>query len=444
MKMMKISVFGLGYVGCITAACLAREGHDIIGVDVNQTKVDMINDGKSPIIEQDIDVILHTVVKEKHGKGNLIATTDGIRSIIDTDLSLICVGTPSKINGDLNLEYVKRCARDIGKGLKEKERYHVVVVRSTMLPGSVEEIIRELEYTSGKKIGQDFGAVMNPEFLREGSTVEDFYNPSVTVIGEFDQHSGDLVQRMYEFLDAPAVRTTIRTAEMVKYACNAFHGLKVAFANEIGAICKTLNIDSHQVMKIFCMDHKLNLSSYYLKPGFAFGGSCLPKDLRAITYRAKERDVNVPVLQSIMESNRIHINRAIHRILQTRKKKIGFLGLSFKPGTDDLRESPMVILIETLLGKGFDIKIYDKNVSLAKLVGANKEFIEKEIPHISSLMADELPKVVSHAEVLIIGHRSPEFAEVLSQHLPGKILYDLARITDDVTNIPSEYEGVCW
>lgn len=442
---MKISVFGLGYVGCISAACLAREGHEVIGVDVNQTKVDIINAGKSPIVEKDIDQILYDVVKQKSGQGSLNATTDVIRAVIDTEISLICVGTPSNPNGSLNLEYVKRCSTDIGKGLKQKETYHVVVARSTMLPGSVEEIIREVEYTSGKKAGQDFGAAMNPEFLREASSVEDFYNPPVTVIGQLDQKSGDDVEKMYAFLDAPVVRTDIRTAEMVKYANNSFHGLKVTFANEIGAICKALNIDSHQVMNIFCMDNRLNLSPYYLKPGFAFGGSCLPKDLRAITYQAKVADVDVPVLRAALESNKTHIERAIDRIIHSGKKKIGILGLSFKPGTDDLRESPMVTLIEALIGKGLHIKIYDKNVSLAKLFGANKEFIEKEIPHISSLMADELNDVLSHAEVLILGHRASEFAEILTRDaLHAELIYDLARVTDDITETPPKYEGICW
>lgn len=441
---MNIAVFGLGYVGCISAACLAREGHHVIGVDPNQTKVDMINRGRSPIVEKDIDTILHEIVKEGKGKGTLTATTDGKRAVIETEISLICVGTPSQLNGDLDLAYVTRCAQEIGMGLKQRQAYHVVVARSTMLPGSVEKVIREVEYRSGKKVGQDFGAAMNPEFLREGSSVEDFYHPAITVIGGFDTKSGDYVEQMYAFLDAPIARTDIRTAEMIKYANNAFHGLKVAFANEIGVICKALNIDSHQVMNIFCMDHKLNLSPYYLKPGFAFGGSCLPKDLRAITYRAKDKDLQVPVLQSVLESNRRHIERAIQAILTTGKKKIGILGLSFKPGTDDLRESPMVTLIETLLGKGCKIRIYDKNVSLARLVGANKEFIEKEIPHISSLMAEKLNDVVSHAEILIIGHRDPEFAEILS-HLPEDIvIYDLVRLSNDLSFVPKGYEGICW
>jgi GDP-mannose 6-dehydrogenase len=314
-----------------------------------------------------------------------------------------------------------------------------------MLPGTVEDvIIREVEYSSGKKAGNDFGAVMNPEFLRESTSIDDFFNPPVTVIGELDNKSGDVVQKMYHFLEAPFVRTDIKSAEMIKYANNTFHGLKVTFANEIGAICKTLGIDSHKVMDIFCMDNKLNLSSYYLKPGFAFGGSCLPKDLRAITYKAKEQDLNVPILSSIIDSNKEHIERVAKNIMRSGKKKIGILGLSFKAGTDDLRESPLVILTEKLIGKGYDISIYDKNVAVAKLFGANKEYIEKEIPHISSLMVDDIASISSHAEIIIIGNKSEEFNSILIQCSPDTIIYDLVRITQDISKTPEGYEGICW
>ncbi|MDA3917548.1 MAG: UDP-glucose/GDP-mannose dehydrogenase family protein [Deltaproteobacteria bacterium] len=442
---MKISIFGLGYVGCVSSVCLAKEGHDVIGVDVNQTKVDMINDGKSPIVEKDLNVILERIVKNNNSTGSLIATTNALRAVADTDISLICVGTPSNDNGSLKLDYVKRCAGNIGAGIREKEKYHVIVARSTMLPGTVEDvIIREVEYSSGKKAGNDFGAVMNPEFLRESTSIDDFFNPPVTVIGELDNKSGDVVQKMYHFLEAPFVRTDIKSAEMIKYANNTFHGLKVTFANEIGAICKTLGIDSHKVMDIFCMDNKLNLSSYYLKPGFAFGGSCLPKDLRAITYKAKEQDLNVPILSSIIDSNKEHIERVAKNIMRSGKKKIGILGLSFKAGTDDLRESPLVILTEKLIGKGYDISIYDKNVAVAKLFGANKEYIEKEIPHISSLMVDDIASISSHAEIIIIGNKSEEFNSILIQCSPDTIIYDLVRITQDISKTPEGYEGICW
>jgi GDP-mannose 6-dehydrogenase len=441
----KISIFGLGYVGCVSAACLAQEGHEVIGVDVNPIKVDMVNNGKSPIVEKDIDEILKNVVNQVNAKGSLKATTDSVRAVVNTEISLICVGTPSNENGSLKLDHIKRCANEIGDGLKRKNDYHVVVARSTMLPGSIDDvIIREIEFVSGKKAGFDFGIVMNPEFLRESTSVHDFYNPPVTVIGELDQKSGDVVERMYCFLDNPVKRTDIRTAEMIKYANNSFHALKVAFANEIGAICKELGIDSHKVMEIFCMDNKLNLSPYYLKPGFAFGGSCLPKDLRAINFKAKETDVDVPVLNSIIISNRTHIERAINRILRSGKKKIGILGLSFKAGTDDLRESPLVMVAETLIGKGYNIKIYDKNVSFASIFGANKEYIEKEIPHISSLMCNDMNEVISHADVLIIGNKSQEFANVIKEASADKIVYDFVRISDAVMDAPEGYEGICW
>ena len=442
---LKISIFGLGYVGCVSAACLAKEGHQVIGVDVNQIKVDLINQGQSPIVEKGLDKVLFEVINDNH-KGSLIATTDEEKAVVDTDVSLICVGTPSRANGDLDISFLLKCAEGIGSGLKKKSGYHVVVARSTMLPGTTEnELIRSIEYRSGKRAGKGFGVVMNPEFLRESTSIQDFYNPPVTVIGELDAQSGDAAEAMYHFLEAPVVRTTIKTAEMVKYACNSFHGLKVAFANEIGMLCKGMNIDSHAVMDIFCMDDKLNLSAYYLKPGFAFGGSCLPKDLRAITYRAKRLDIELPLLQSIMVSNRRHIEAFAEKVVRTGMKKIGILGLSFKAGTDDLRESPLVILTEMLIGKGMDLKIYDKNVALAKLIGANKEYIERGIPHISSLMSDDIDAVVEHGGIIIIGNNSPEFTEMLNIAENGeKTIFDLVRINHvDGENLPG-YEGIAW
>ncbi len=441
---MRISVFGLGYVGCVSAACLAKQGHYVVGVDISHNKVDIINAAKSPIIEKGLDQLLKEVVGSKTG-GSLYATADVQTAVMDTEISLICVGTPSNENGSLRLDYVKRCAADIGNSLKSKTDYHVVVARSTMLPGSVEDVIvKEIEAVSGKKAALDFGVAMNPEFLRESTSIEDFYNPPVTVIGQIDERTGDLLEKMYAFLDAPIVRTDIKTAEMVKYANNTYHALKVSFANEIGVICKAMGIDSHQVMNIFCMDTKLNLSPYYLKPGFAFGGSCLPKDLRAITYKAKNLDIEAPVLNSIMKTNMIHINRVINQIVKTGLKKVGILGLSFKAGTDDLRESPIVILTEALIGKGFDIKVYDKNVSLASLFGANKEYIEKEIPHISSLMTDNLESVVSHADVVVIGNKAEEFVNALSIMGNDKKIVDLVRLQKNLDGLPDQYDGVCW
>ena len=443
---MKISIFGLGYVGCVSAACFAREGHEVIGVDVNPLKAKMINDGQSPIVEKDLDVVLQEALEnKKHGKGSLSATTDAAQAVRDTEVSMICVGTPSLNNGNLNLEHVLKCAGEIAEGVKEKDAYHLVVARSTMLPGSVEgKIIPKIEKVSGKQAGKDFGVAMNPEFLRESTSIHDFYHPAVTVVGQLDKKSGDGLVEIYDFLDAPLVRTDIKTAEMIKYANNAFHALKVAFGNEIGTICKGMGIDGHQVMDIFCMDNKLNLSSYYLKPGFAFGGSCLPKDLRALQYHAKQNDADVPVIDSILESNRLHIERAVQKILQSGKKKIGILGLSFKAGTDDLRESPLVIMTETLIGKGFDIKIYDKNVSLARLVGANKEYIEKGIPHISSLMWQDMDEVISHGDLVIIGNKAEEFQEALRYASGDKIFLDLVRVVEGGGETHPGYEGICW
>jgi GDP-mannose 6-dehydrogenase len=438
---MKISVFGLGYVGCVSSACLADNGHKVMGVDINQTKVDIINSGKSPVVEKDIDGIINRVLTAD----KLIATTDGKEAVKNSEISMICVGTPSKENGSLDLKYVRRVCAEIGASLREKDDYHVVAVRSTMLPGSVEaEVIPILEKTSGKKAGTEFGVCMNPEFMREGSSVYDYYRPPMIVIGELDKRSGDIVKQIYANIDAPVVRTSIKVAEMIKYVNNAFHGLKVCFANEIGNICKKLGIDSHQVMEIFCRDTKLNLSPYYLKPGFAFGGSCLPKDLRALLYKGQREDLRLPLLNSILDSNENQVKMGINLIKKTKKKKIGIFGFSFKPGTDDLRESPMVELIETLLGKGYKISIYDKNVSIAKIFGANKQYIEKEIPHISSLMSSSMEDVLSRSEVLVIGNNSKEFKKIPELMRKDQIIIDLARIADGKNEMKRKYEGICW
>ena len=383
--MMNISIFGLGYVGIVLAACLADNGNKVLGVDVNPTKVNIVKQGRSPIIEKG----LNELVNKGLSNGNLDATTDTQKAVLQSDLSFVCVGTPSNGNGNIDLTYVKRVCEEIGAALAEKSSYHVVVLRSTMLPGSTEDlVIPTLEASSGKKAGEAFGVCFNPEFLREGSSIEDFYNPPFTIIGAEDHKAAQVLTNVYSMLTAPSFQIHIKEAEMVKYVNNAFHALKVAFANEIGSICKQQDIDSHTVMDIFCQDTKLNLSPYYLKPGFAFGGSCLPKDLRALLYHSSRLDVKTPVLESILPSNDIQINRATQIIKQLGHKRVGILGFSFKDGTDDLRESPMVELIEYLIGKGYQVQVYDRNVSLANLHGANRAYIEKEIPHISSLMTD--------------------------------------------------------
>lgn len=437
---MKLSVFGLGYVGCVSAACFAKEGHEVTGVDVNSTKVEIINSGRSPIVEAGVNELIGEMVKE----GRLRALTDSATAIQDSEISLICVGTPSNANGSLNLEYVRRVCQEIGAALRTKSEQHTVVVRSTMLPGTIESlVVPTLEEHSGKKCGRDFGVCINPEFLREGTSLKDFYAPPFTLIGADEETAAAIVSKLYSGIKAPLFVTAIKAAEMVKYACNCFHALKVSFANELGNICKGLGIDSHQVMDVFCQDTKLNLSPYYLKPGFAFGGSCLPKDLRAITYKAKELDVDVPVLSSILPSNRQQIERAVEMILRTGKKRIGVLGFSFKAGTDDLRESPMVALIETLIGKGMKLEIYDRDVSLARLFGANKEYIEREIPHIAQLMRARMEEVLEAADVLVIGNKAEEFREIESRLRKDQIVIDLVRLFGERTS-DGQYQGICW
>ncbi len=438
---MRISIFGMGYVGAITAGCLAREGHQVVGVDINQTKVDLINAGKTPVIEKDIGEIIANTVAE----GRLRATTDTADAVHGTEMSLVCVGTPNRRNGSLDLSYVRNVSEEIGRVLAEKDDYHVVVMRSTMLPGSMREVvIPTLERFSGKKAGADFGVCINPEFLREGVAVHDFYHPPKTVIGEIGKRSGDVLEAMWDGLvDAPLIRTDLETAEMVKYTDNVSHALKVAFANEIGNICKRLGIDGHKVMDIYCQDTKLNISPYYLKPGFAFGGSCLPKDVRALTYKARTMDLDVPLLNAIMPSNRNQVQHAIDLIEASGKKKVGVLGLSFKEGTDDMRESPVVDLIEYLLGKGYDLRIYDRNVNLASVVGANKDFIHNSIPHIYELLCESMEEVVDHADTLVIGNGDREFAQALERDDAVEKIIDLVRI-DPAARSNGRYEGICW
>jgi GDP-mannose 6-dehydrogenase len=438
--MVKVSVFGLGYVGAVSAACFAKEGHQVVGVDVSQTKVDIINRGNSPIVEAGINELIGEMV----AAGRLKAQTDSKAAVLETDLSLVCVGTPSKPNGSLNLEHVRKVCEEIGEAIKQKAVPHIVVIRSTMLPGTIENLVTPtLEKASGKTAGKGFHVCINPEFLREGTSLKDFYAPPFTLIGADDAEVAKTIAELYQGVDAPVYVIAARSAEMVKYACNCFHGLKVAFANEIGNICKGVGIDSHEVMDVFCKDTKLNLSPYYMKPGFAFGGSCLPKDLRALVYKARELDTEVPVLSSILSSNQLQISRAIDMVAKTGKKKVGVLGFAFKAGTDDLRESPLVTMIESLIGKGYQLAIYDRDVSLARLVGANKEYIEREIPHISSLMKASVAEVLAASDVVIVGNKNDEFKAIEAQLAPGQIVLDLVRIFGDRLSDES-YQGICW
>lgn len=437
---MRLSIFGLGYVGCVSAACFTRDGRDVIGVDANQVKVEIINSGRSPIVEPGIEDLIRRGVES----GRLRATTNAEQAVHSSDVSLVCVGTPSHNNGSLDLSYVERVCHEIGEAIHTKLDFHIVAIRSTMLPGSVEStVIPALESGSGKKAGRDFKVAINPEFLREGSSISDFANPPFTLIGADDEDTATIMSRLYSHIDAPVITMAIKEAEMVKYACNCFHALKITFANEIGNICKAMDIDSHKVMDAFCKDTKLNLSAYYLKPGFAFGGSCLPKDLRAITYKAKQLDVEAAMLNSILVSNRQQVERAVEMVLGTGRKRVGVLGLSFKSGTDDLRESPMVSLIETLIGKGLKLSIYDRDVELARLFGANKSYIEHEIPHISQLMKPDLNDVVESSEVLVIGKKDDDFHMLGDKLNNGRIVIDLVRMLEVRQGVKS-YQGMCW
>ncbi|KND28095.1 nucleotide sugar dehydrogenase [Streptomyces acidiscabies] len=436
---MRVSVFGLGYVGCVSAACLAGMGHEVIGVDVNQVKVDLVNAGRAPVVEERIGELIADVV----GKGTLRATTDVREAIEGSEVSLVCVGTPSEPNGSLCTTYLERVTEEIGAALAERGGRHTVVFRSTMLPGTcLNLLVPILEKHAGA--GVDVGVAVNPEFLREGTSVRDFFDPPKTVIGELDAASGDVVAALYEELPGEVFRVSVPTAEAIKYADNAFHGLKIGFANELGAVYRALGVDSHQVMDVFLADRKLNISPAYLRPGFAFGGSCLPKDLRSLVHAAQRADVSVPILSHVLPSNSDHLQRAVELVERTGKRRAGIFGLSFKPGTDDLRESPLVELAERLFGKGYDLKIYDANVSLSRLLGANREYIETRLPHLAQLLADSVEEVLDHAEVCLVGTRDPEVLAALP-HGGTPVIVDLVHLPDaDARRAEPGYVGLAW
>jgi len=437
---MRIAVFGLGYVGAVSAACLAREGHMIIGVDPNKTKVDLINDGAAPVIEEGLDELM----KEGVEQGRITATTDHREAVFDSEMAIVAVGTPSRSNGSIDLSHVRDVMEEIGSTLAESEGFYVIVLRSTVLPGTLAGVvIPTLEEASGKAAGTDFGVCFNPEFLREGSAVADFDNPPKTVVGATDAASRDAVVSLFGHLRAPVIVTDLPIAEFLKYVDNAWHALKVGFANEIGRIGKALGLDARQVMEYFLIDTKLNISGSYLMPGPAFGGSCLPKDLRALTYQAKSLDLQLPIIESILPSNELHIDRSFEMIVGCGGRRVGILGLSFKGGTDDVRESPMIAIVERLIGKGYDVRIFDPTVSIAALVGANREFLLQQIPHISGLLVNEIDVLVEHADTLVVGTDHESFGDIFDKRKPGQVIIDLVRAFSDGAGL-EDYHGICW
>ena len=433
---MNISIFGLRYVGCVGMGCLASQGHKIIGVDVSDKKVELINQGVPTIVEKDIDKL----IMDGHKKGMVSATKDFVKAVHSSDISFICVGTPSSDNGHLDLTYIMKTAEQIGEALKEKTGFHVVVIRSTVFPGTNEKVGQLIADISGKEIDKDFAIVSNPEFLREGTAVNDYLNPPLTVIGSSSEKAVDIMKQVYEWSSAPVEIVPIGVAEMIKYVNNSYHALKVVFANEIGSICKKLNIDSHEVMRIFCMDKQLNISPYYFRPGFAYGGSCLPKDLRGLQTLAHDLYLDTPVLNAISPSNSTLIERQTEAIEKFGKKKIGVLGLSFKAGTDDMRNSPIIHIIESLHGKGFEVKIFDKNVSLSRIIGKNKSVIEERLPHLSTMLIDNMEEVTDWADVLIIANKDSKFSEIVTK--PEQIIVDLVRVKE--LEKYNNYNGLWW
>ena len=424
---MKVSVIGLGYVGTVVAGCLAKAGHEVIGVDVQADKVGLVNAGKSPIIEPEIDAI----IEDRVAAGQLTATTNVEAAVALTDVVLVCVGTPGHVSGRIDLTHLQRVCEEVGAALRTHSGAPVVVIRSTVPPGTTRNVlIPVLEAASGGTAGVEFGVCFNPEFLREGTAVRDFYDPPQTIVGELNQASGDVLAKLYGGLPGPFVRTDLETAEMVKYVCNSWHALKIGFANEIGRLCTAIGIDGHRVMDAFCRDHKLNISTSYLKPGFAFGGMCLPKDLRALLAEARVRDVTLPILSAVLPSNQLELDLGLRAVIDAGHRKVGILGISFKAGTDDLRESPMVELAERLIGKGFDVRIYDRNVNMAKVSGANRDYVLHRIPHVSCLLLDSIDALLEHADTVVIGNAAPEFGVVASRVTARQHVVDLVHVAE--------------
>jgi GDP-mannose 6-dehydrogenase len=438
---MRISIFGLGYVGSVSLACLARDGHQLVGVDVDKTKLDLIRSGRSPIVEEGIQELMRDVV----ASGRVMVTNDARAAVLDTEVSFCCVGTPSSPNGGQNLAALLRCVEEIGAALRHKSEFHVVVVRSTVPPGTVEEQLRTvLEERSGKQSGREFGLSFQPEFLREGSSIRDFDHPPFTIVGSDCERATEVLRSLFAHLPGEFLHTSIRVAEALKLVSNAFHAVKITFANEVGRICKELGVDSQEVMRLVCRDLHLNISSAYLRPGFAFGGSCLPKDLRALTHLARSSNVEVPMLANVLPSNQVHIEHVIDRVLELGRRRVGMLGLSFKTGTDDMRESPLVTLAKRLIGEGCELRIFDPEVQLSRLLGANRNYIEQNIPHIGTLLCEEPDEVLEPSELILVGLLEPALCERLEYLCrPHQHVIDLVGLPNRA-RLRAGYEGVCW
>jgi GDP-mannose 6-dehydrogenase len=437
---MRISIFGLGYVGAVSLACLARDGHTVIGVDIDEAKLSMIRAGKTPVVEEGMVDLMARVA----AGGRVSVTTDVACAVRETDLSFICVGTPSAANGSQDQSAITRLTRDLGRAMREKTAEHVFVFRSTVVPGTVEEVLQPLlEAESGKKEGADFHVGFQPEFLREGTSIRDYDRPPYTIVGTKSEHAAARLRKLFGHLDCEFIATSIRSAEMVKYCCNNFHALKITFANETARLCEALGVDPFQVMDLVCKDRQLNISPAYLRPGFAFGGSCLPKDLRATTHMSKMRDVELPMHASLLASNRLHLDHAIGKVIATGKRRIGLIGLSFKSGTDDLRESPLVLLAEHLIGKGLSLLVYDPHVQLSQLLGANRRFIEEHVPHIGSLLRARIETVIDESDLLVVGLNDRRIVEALKTHVrPQQVVIDLASLP--ALDLRSRVVGLCW
>lgn len=438
---MKVSIFGLGYVGAVSLACLARDGHQVIGVDIDPTKLELIAVGKTPVVEEGMVELMQQVA----ASGRVSVTTDARAAVRDSDISLVCVGTPSAANGSQDQGAIVRLAAEIGRALADKSRPHVVVFRSTIVPGTVEDVLRPIiEAESGKRDGHDFHLCFQPEFLREGSSIRDYDKPPFTIVGANHDHPEDQLRALFGHLPCKLIRTTVRAAEMMKYSCNNFHALKITFANETARLCEALGVDPFEVMDLVCQDTQLNISGAYLKPGFAFGGSCLPKDLRATAHLARTHDVELPMHASILPSNQAHLGLALRKILASGKRRIGFIGLSFKTGTDDLRESPLVTLAEQLIGKGMQLSIYDPEVHMATLLGANRRYIESHLPHIGQLLQPEIEQVIAQSDVLVVGLTGSAVAEALARGCrPDQTVLDLVNLNNR-RHIAAQVEGLCW